>query len=79
MLDDCHLEQEVADLGAKDCADARHQHSADGFSDEYRRVELITGRRRHRDWTLEEKAEILAASLEPGRTVTEVADRYQVS
>jgi transposase len=79
MLDDRHLEQEVADLGAKESADARHQHSAEGFSDEYRRVELITGRRRRRDWTLEEKAEILAASLEPGRTVTEVADRYQVS
>ena len=54
-----------------------HQHShEDG---EYRRIELITGRRRRRDWTLEEKAEILAASMEPGRTVTETAHRYQVS
>jgi transposase len=57
----------------------RRQHSAEDSADTYRRVELITGRRRRRDWTLEEKAEILAASLEPGRTVSEVAAQYQVS
>jgi hypothetical protein len=70
MLDDRHLEQEVADLCAKESADARHQHSAEGFSDEYSRVELITGPRRRRDCTLEEKATIPAASLETGRIPT---------
>ena len=69
----------MAELVARERPGARHQHSAEDFGSEYRRVELITGRRRRRDWTLEEKAEILAASLEPGRTVTEVAAQYQVS
>ena len=76
---DRHLEDEVAELVGRESPDARHQHSAEDIGDDYRRIELITGRRRRRDWTLEEKAEILAASMEPGRTVTEVADRYQVS
>ena len=60
-----------------DGPNARHQHSHQDV--EYRRVELITGRRRRRDWTPEEKAEILAASMAPGATVAEVARRYEVS
>ena len=79
MLDDLHLERGVAEVVGREGASARHQHSAEDSADTYRRVELITGRRRRRDWTLEEKAEILAASLEPGRTVSEVAAQYQVS
>ena len=47
-----------------DGPNARHQHSHQDV--EYRRVEVITGRRRRRDWTAEEKAEILAASAAPG-------------
>jgi transposase len=66
-------------MAGHESANARHQHSAEDSGDAYRRVELITGRRRRRDWTPEEKAEIVSASLEPGRTVTEVAARYQVS
>ena len=71
----------MADLVVHERPDASPQHSAedkDGGGD-YRRVELITGRRRRRDWSLEEKAEILAASMEPGSNVTDVAARYQVS
>ncbi|WBO57765.1 transposase [Acidocella sp. MX-AZ03] len=56
---------------------ARHQHSHEDNG--YHRVELITGRRRRRDWTREEKAEILAASAAPGAVVTQVARRYGVS
>jgi transposase len=78
-LDDCHPDSGVAEVVVRESADARHQHSDEDNGDAYRRVELITGRRRRRDWTTEEKAEILAASLEPGRTVTDVAARYQVS
>jgi transposase len=61
----------------KDGPNARHQHSHEDA--EYRRVELITGGRQRRDWTSDEKAEILAASAAPGATVAEVARRYQVS
>jgi transposase len=60
-----------------DGPNARHQHSPEEV--EYRRVELITGRRRRRDWTPDEKAEILAASVAPGSKVAEVARRYGVS
>jgi transposase len=60
-----------------DGPNVRHQHSHQGA--EYRRVELITGGRQRRDWTSDEKAEILAASAAPGATVAEVARRYQVS
>jgi transposase len=54
-----------------------HKHSPEDV--EYRRVELITGRRRRRDWTLDEKAEILAACVVPGSKIAEVARRYGVS
>ena len=46
---------------------------------EYRRVEVITGQKRRRDWTAEEKAEILAATMAPGASVTEVARRFGVN
>jgi hypothetical protein len=45
----------------------RYQHSHQDI--EYRRVELITGRQQRRDWTGDEKAEILAASVAPGSTI----------
>jgi transposase len=60
-----------------DGSNARHQHSHEDIG--YHRVELITGRRRRRDWTREEKAEILAASAAPGAVITEVARHYGVS
>ena len=57
-----------------DGPNGRHQHSAEDV--EYRRVELITGRRRRRDWTLDEKAEILSACMVPGSKISEVGRRY---
>ena len=45
---------------------------ADGF----RRVEVITGIGRRRRWTAEEKAWIVAESLDPATTVSAVARRY---
>ena len=45
---------------------------ADGF----RRVEVITGVGRRRRWTDEEKAWIVAESLDPTTTVSAVARRY---
>ena len=60
-----------------DSLNYRHQDSHQDA--EYRRVELITGVRRRRDWTPDEKAEIVAASMVPGSTIVDVARRYQVS
>ena len=52
--------------------DARH----DGGS--YRRIEVITGQRRRRHWTAEEKARIVAESFEEGANISEVARRHGV-
>src|SRR5215217_664473 len=46
--------------------------NADGF----RRVEVITGTGRRRRWTEEEKAWIVAESLDPATTSSAVARRY---
>jgi transposase len=42
------------------------------------RVEVITGRERRRRWSEEEKRAIVAESLAPGTTVSEVARRADV-
>jgi len=60
-----------------DGPNAMHKHSLNDV--QYRRVEVITGQKRRRDWTAEEKAEILAATMVPGAAVTEVARRFDVS
>ena len=60
-----------------DGPNARHQHSPQDV--EYRRVEVITGRRRRRDWTADEKAEVLSACVAPGSKIADVARRYGVS
>src|SRR6516162_65146 len=52
--------------------DARQEDGA------YRRVELITGQRRRRRWTAEEKAGIVAESFEEGANISEVARRHGV-
>jgi hypothetical protein len=59
-----------------DGPNARHQHSHEDA--EYRRVELITGRRRRRDWTAEEKSEILAeSSRERGSCSLAIGQSYK--
>ena len=45
----------------------------------YQRVEVITGRRRRRDWSDAEKARILAESADPELNISEVARRNGVS
>ncbi|WP_051311326.1 transposase [Bradyrhizobium sp. Cp5.3] len=45
----------------------------------YRRVEVITGERRRRRWTGEEKARIVAESFEAEANISEVARRNGVS
>jgi transposase len=44
-----------------------------------RPVEVVTSVERRRRWGLKEKARIVAASLAPGDTVTEVARRHDIS
>jgi transposase len=47
--------------------------------DSYRRIEVITGQRRRRRWTSEEKARIVAESFEAGTNISEVARRNGVA
>jgi transposase len=53
--------------------DIRHE------GDSYRRIEVITGERRRRQWTAEEKARIVAESFEEGANISEVARRNGVA
>jgi transposase len=46
--------------------------------DSYRRIEVITGQRRRRRWTAQEKARIVAESFEDGANISEVARRHGV-
>jgi transposase len=64
----------MGDTKLDDCLEDSHQagHQAKG----YRRIELITGEAQRRRWTPQEKAQILAASFQPGASVSEVARRY---
>ena len=52
--------------------DARQQGGS------YRRIEVITGQRRRRRWTAQEKARIVAESFEEGANISEVARRNGV-
>jgi transposase len=47
-------------------------------ADSYRRIEVITGKRRRRRWTSEEKARIVAESFEDGANISDVARRHGV-
>jgi transposase len=49
------------------------------MSEEYQRIELITGAARRRHWSTEQKLRIIAESFEPGETVSSVARRHGVA
>src|SRR5262249_53267649 len=49
------------------------------MSDDYQRIELITGTARRRRWTTEQKLRITEASCEPGESVSSVARRHGVA
>ena len=49
------------------------------MSDDYRRIELITGTARRRHWSTEQKLQIIEESFEPGETVSSVARRRGVT
>jgi transposase len=44
----------------------------------YRRIEVLTGPGRRRNWSDDDKARIVSETLQPGAVVTEVARRWQV-
>jgi transposase len=44
----------------------------------FRRVEVLTGPGRRRRWSADQKARIVAETLEPGARVVEVARRWQL-
>ena len=47
--------------------------------DTLRRIEVITGTGRRRRWDAETKGRLVAESFEPGRSVSEVARRHDIS
>ena len=49
------------------------------MSDEYQRIEVITGEARRRHWTTEQKLQILEESFLPGESVSSVARRRGVA
>lgn len=49
------------------------------MSDDYQRIEIITGAARRRRWTTEQKLRIIEESFEPGETVSAVARRNGVA
>src|SRR4029078_7420736 len=49
------------------------------MSDEYPRIELITGTARRRHWSTGQKLQIIEESLQPGETVSSVARRRGVA
>jgi transposase-like protein len=53
-----------------------HSSTPSTKADGFRRIEVITGVGRRRRWTDEEKAWIVAESLDPATTVSAVARRY---
>src|SRR5215216_3112511 len=53
-----------------------HSSTTSTKADSFRRIEVITGVGRRRRWTDEEKAWIVAESLDPATTVSAVARRY---
>jgi transposase len=52
---------------------------SDAKGEVYRRVEVLTGPRRRRDWSADEKARVVAESCVPGAVVSEVARRWQIA
>ena len=54
--------------------DARNDARNEGGA--YQRLEVITGRQRRRRWTAEEKARIVAESLEADANISDVARRH---
>ena len=60
-------------------ADVESAHTTDRMSARSQRIEVITRGERRRRWSVEQKREIAAESLEPGISPITVARRYGIS
>src|ERR1700722_15944868 len=49
------------------------------MSDDYQRIEVISGSARRRQWTIEQKLQIIEESFQPGETVSSIARRRGVA
>jgi len=71
---------EMDDGPAEPGAEVESGHTTDRMSARSQRIEVITrGERRRRRWSVEQKREIAAESLEPGISPITVARRYGIS
>ena len=70
---------EMDDKPAEPEADVESAHTTSRMSARSQRIELITRGERRRRWSVEQKREIAAESLEPGISPITVARRYGIS
>ena len=69
----------VDDAAAEPPADVKDAHTTGRMSARSQRIEVITRGERRRRWSVEQKREIAAESLEPGISPITVARRYGIS
>jgi transposase len=69
------MDDEAAEPGLE----AESAHTTDRMSARSQRIEVITRGERRRRWSVEQKREIAAESLEPGISPITVARRYGIS
>ena len=70
---------EMDDDPAEPGAEVESGHTTDRMSARSQRIEVITRGERRRRWSVEQKREIAAESLEPGISPITVARRYSIS
>ena len=70
---------EMDDEQAEPEAEAESAHTTGRMSARSQRIEVITRGERRRRWSVEQKREIAAESLEPGTSPITVARRYGIS
>ena len=70
---------EMDDGPAEPGAEVESGHTTDRMSARSQRIEVITRGERRRRWSVEQKREIAAESLEPGISPITVARRYGIS
>ena len=70
---------EMDDESAESAVEAESAHTTGRMSARSQRIEVITRGERRRRWSVEQKREIAAESLEPGISPITVARRYGIS
>ena len=70
---------EMDDEPVEPGAEVESAHTTDRMSARSQRIEVITRGERRRRWSVEQKREIAAESLEPGISPITVARRYGIS